>query len=495
MKKLQTLIILLFTVIAILPAIPMAFVVNSMIKHSVNFGVNAKVSRALQGSLDLYRERHAGYRHDLLTALREWRNRDDRDLSVWAQARNVAQVEILSRDKKNRRCLLPSAPSFTSDSTQMVVRMDPEFGPLALDVTLGSVMQVGRGFVNATGDSQYVVLTRLLPEKFVSDAGHVRQVLQLYRTLDFILSDVHRAFILSFLIVYLPVLSVVVVLAVYFSKKITAPLTGLATAAEQVAAGNWHYTIQVQGRDEVAQVIRAFNRMVSQLQENQEKLVSLEKMAAWREIARVLAHEIKNPLTPIQLTIQQLRDKYDGVDESYRRLLFDCTEIINDEVETLRKLVREFSDFARMPAMKKEVMQINEVIGDVVRLFNVYAIAYCPAPVPEFAMDAEKIRRVFVNLLENAVAAAGDRPQIEIRVLTLASQVQVQIADNGPGIAPQLMEKIFEPYFTSKHRGMGLGLAVVKKIIEEHGGKITVANRPEGGAVFTILLPMLELSD
>lgn len=490
MKKLKTKIILLFTVIAILPAVPMALLVNSLIKRSVGFGVNAQASRALQGSLDLYREQYAVYRRELLSVLREWKNVEGDDPLKWAQAHQVAQVEILSHDKKTRRCLVRSAPAYAPDSTDIFLRPDVNFGPLALDRTADRVLQVGKGYVNAQGDSQYVILTRLLPDKFVSDAAQVRKVLQWYRTMDFILSDVHRAFILSFLIVYIPVLGIAVLLAIYFSKRITAPLAGLATAAEQVAAGNWHYSIPEQGRDEVGQVIHAFNRMVGQLQENQDKLVSLEKMAAWREIARVLAHEIKNPLTPIQLTVQQLRDKYDGADENYRRLLFDCTEIIYDEVETLRTLVREFSDFARMPAMKKEPLQINEVIADVLRLFSAYAIACYPADVPEIPLDGEKMRRVFINLLENALAAAGERGQVEISVTRLASQVQVRISDNGPGIEPPLLNKIFEPYFTTKHRGMGLGLAVVKKIIEEHDGKISAANKTGGGAVFTILLPV-----
>lgn len=490
MKKLKTKIILLFMVIAILPAIPMALVVNSMIKRSVGFGVNAKVTRALQGSLGLYREKYASYRRDLLQALTEWQEVADQEQLLWARSRQLEQVEILSQRKQSLHRLFPSDTTDTPASAELFLRKDPEAGLLALDLTVGRMMQVGRAYVNSNGDSQYVVLTRLLPEKFVTDAAQVREVLQLYRTLDFVLNDVHRAFILSFLIVYLPVLAVAIAAAIYFSNRITAPLSHLALATEQVAAGNWNSSIPEHGRDEVSQVIHAFNRMVGQLQENQERLVSLEKMATWREIARVLAHEIKNPLTPIQLTIQQLRDKYDGPDPNYRQLLFDCTDIIHDEVESLRILVHEFSDFARMPAMQKEMAQIVDVINEAVRLFSTYAITVHPASVPEFPLDAEKMRRVFINLLENAVAAANVQRRVDIRVTLLSSQVQVQVSDNGPGIAPHLLQRIFEPYFTTKHRGMGLGLAVAKKVIEEHGGKISAANTAEGGGVFTILLPI-----
>jgi nitrogen fixation/metabolism regulation signal transduction histidine kinase len=490
MKKLKTKIVLLFMVIAILPAIPMALVVNSMIKRSVGFGVNARVTRALQGSLGLYREHYTSYRRDLLQALTEWQELADPAQILWARSRQLQQVEILSQRKKSLHRLFPSDTTETPASAELFLRRDPEAGLLALDLTVGRMMQVGKAYVNSGGDSQYVVLTRLLPEKFVADAAQVREVLQLYRTLDFVIDDVHRAFILSFLIVYLPMLVVAVAAAAYFSNRITAPLSRLALATEQVATGNWNSTIPEHGRDEVGQVINAFNRMVGQLQENQERLVSLEKMATWREIARVLAHEIKNPLTPIQLTIQQLRDKYDGSDPNYRRLLFECTDIIHDEVESLRNLVREFSDFARMPAMQKEITQIVDVIHEAVRLFNTFAITVHAASVPELPLDAEQMRRAFINLLENAVAAADVHRRIDIRVTLLASQIQVQVSDNGPGIAPHLLNRIFEPYFTTKHRGMGLGLAVVKKVIEEHGGKISAANAADCGAVFTILLPI-----
>lgn len=487
MKKLSSKIILLFVAFTILPAIPMALVVNNLVKRSVGVGANAQVGRALQGSLDLYRENYTVYRRGLLDALPEW---PARDLAAFMQKHQLHQVDILSQHKQSQARGDASIPACAPPPAEVFLRTDPEAGLLAVDRVEGRMMQMGRALVDPRGDTTYVVLTRLLPEKLTTAAAQVRDVLQWYRTLDFVLDDVHRAFILSFLVIYLPVLGLAIAAAFYFSRKITAPLTGLAAATEQVAAGNWDCKLPESGSDEIGQVIDSFNNMVGQLQENQEKLVSLEKMAAWREIARVLAHEIKNPLTPIQLTIQQLRDKYDGSDAQYAALLHNCTDIINDEVEGLRNLVREFSDFARMPAMKKEMMQINEVIGDVVRLFQAAPVSFYPVSVPDFPMDGEKMHRVFINLLENAVAAAGEKGKVEIHVALNRGQVQVQVSDDGPGIAADVLPRIFEPYFTTKHRGMGLGLAVVKKVVEEHGGKIMAANRPQSGACFTITLPL-----
>ncbi len=507
MNKLSGKIILLFMAVTLLPAVPMALVVNSLIRRSVGVGADARSGRALQAALEVYREKYAACRAELLAGLAEW---PAADTASFMDRHGLTQIEIVSLDGKSLRRWNAEAPSFAPPAAEIFQRGDPKTGLLAVDRVDGRLMQVGRLSVGRLSvgrlsvarssrdrlsagrraDTTVTVFTRLLPAKWTADAAEVRDALQRARTLGFVMEDVHRAFLLSFLVVYLPVLALAAGLAIFFSRKITAPLTGLAAATEQVAAGRRDIRLPESGDDEIGQVVRSFNRMTGQLQENQDRLVHLEKTAAWREIARVLAHEIKNPLTPIQLTIQQLRDKYDGSDARYAALLENCTSIIHDEVEALRRLVGEFSDFARMPAMKMETARITEVIAEAVRLFGAYPVSFHPGPVPAFPMDAEKMRRVFINLLENAAAAAGAEGRVEIRLAPEESRVRVTVSDNGPGIPPGAVERIFEPYFTTKHRGMGLGLAVVRKVIEEHGGRVTAANRPEGGACFTLVLPL-----
>jgi two-component system, NtrC family, nitrogen regulation sensor histidine kinase NtrY len=238
-------------------------------------------------------------------------------------------------------------------------------------------------------------------------------------------------------------------------------------------------------------LIESFNKMAEDLKENRRKRFEAEQVAAWREIARRLAHEIKNPLTPIQLTVQQLRDKYPGGDEKYQKLVTDCTEIVTEEVENLRKLVQEFADFARMPALLLAPRNLNTLIEDVVRLYPDAQIhRHLHPDLPTLPIDAEQIRRVLINLIENGIDAAGPGAQITILTQFLEGDVCLVIRDNGPGVPQAQWQSIFQPYISSKDSGMGLGLAVVRSIIEDHRGHISVCDAPGGGAQFDICLPI-----
>jgi len=213
-------------------------------------------------------------------------------------------------------------------------------------------------------------------------------------------------------------------------------------------------------------------------------------MAAWREVARVLAHEIKNPLTPIQLTIQELNDKYSGRDPAFAKLLHECTDIISDEIQNLRRLAQEFSDFARMPELKPTPGNLNDLIEEIAKLYATSSLKVNLDPsLPEFELDADALRRALVNIMDNALAAAGTEGKISLTSRRLDQCAQVCICNSGPAIPADNLDKIFEPYFSSKSGGIGLGLAVVKHVVEEHGGRVTVQNVREG-VEFCVELPM-----
>jgi two-component system nitrogen regulation sensor histidine kinase NtrY len=209
-------------------------------------------------------------------------------------------------------------------------------------------------------------------------------------------------------------------------------------------------------------------------------------MAAWREIARVLAHEIKNPLTPIQLMVRQIQDEYRGEDAAYRQTLDECARIINEEIEQLRRLVREFSDFARMPELHPAPGQLNELATEVARLYSQRPLQLQLNPtLPPVRFDGEAMRRVLINLIENAMQASNTAA-ITMRTFHdhRSNEVAIAVEDTGPGIAPEYLPRIFEPYFSTKKSGIGLGLAIVKRIIEEHGGTISVHSETGRGCAF-----------
>jgi two-component system nitrogen regulation sensor histidine kinase NtrY len=225
-------------------------------------------------------------------------------------------------------------------------------------------------------------------------------------------------------------------------------------------------------------------------------LIRAQKVAAWREVARRLAHEIKNPLTPIQLSAERLRRHFSGAPPQAKALVDECTATIVGEVESLKGLVDEFSQFARMPSPRTVPTDLGQLITDTVALYNgIFSdvrIEQRFAPgVSLVRLDAEQIRRVIINLIDNAIEAMERRGDIVVETQLDAgnSLVRVIVADNGPGIPPAEREKLFLPYYSTKRRGSGLGLAIVRRIIAEHGGSIDVGDNTPRGTRFTIELP------
>jgi two-component system nitrogen regulation sensor histidine kinase NtrY len=230
--------------------------------------------------------------------------------------------------------------------------------------------------------------------------------------------------------------------------------------------------------------------------ENMTQLIKAQRMAAWREVARRIAHEIKNPLTPIQLNAQRLRRKYMQQLAGDEEVLDQATRVIVDQVEQLKAMVNEFSKFARMPSANPVPNNLNDLLEEVVKLYlhgnDGISFSFSPDPsVPVLDLDKEQIRRAMGNLIDNAVAAAG--PGGFVRVLTrydkTLSIASVEISDNGPGIDARDRDRIFEPYFTRKQGGTGLGLTIVSTIVADHNGFIRVKDAPGGGARFIVELP------
>jgi two-component system nitrogen regulation sensor histidine kinase NtrY len=225
-------------------------------------------------------------------------------------------------------------------------------------------------------------------------------------------------------------------------------------------------------------------------------LIRTQKVAAWREVARRLAHEIKNPLTPIQLSAERLRRNFADAPAGARALVDECTSTIVGEVESLKGLVDEFSQFARMPSPRATPTDLQQLIADTLALYDglfadVTLDRRFASDLPAVRLDAEQIRRVIINLVDNAIEAMERRGRIVIETQRDAANsiVRVVVADDGPGIPAAEREKLFLPYYSTKRRGSGLGLAIVRRIIAEHGGSIEVGDNTPRGTRFTIELP------
>jgi two-component system, NtrC family, nitrogen regulation sensor histidine kinase NtrY len=231
--------------------------------------------------------------------------------------------------------------------------------------------------------------------------------------------------------------------------------------------------------------------------EDLTELIKAQKVAAWQEVARRVAHEIKNPLTPIQLSAQRLRKKFFEKSPDLERVFDDATNVIINEVGSLKEMLDEFSKFARLPAPQMTRQSLHEVVREVATLYreaqkDLELILELDEDLPPINFDREQLRRVFVNLFDNAVQAMNQKGRlwVETKYDTKRRRAVVTVADEGPGIAPEDQERLFVPYFTRKKTGTGLGLAIVRRIITDHEGQIQAGNNQPRGAVFTFDLPV-----
>ena len=225
-------------------------------------------------------------------------------------------------------------------------------------------------------------------------------------------------------------------------------------------------------------------------------LIRAQKVAAWREVARRLAHEIKNPLTPIQLSAERLQRHFSGAPEATRALVHECATTIVTEVESLKGLVDEFAQFARMPAPRAIPTDVHGLLDDALALYrglfsDVRIRTHFAESLPKVSADREQIRRVIINIVDNAIEAVERRGTIDIETQHDAghSLVRIVVADDGPGIPAAERDKLFLPYYSTKQRGSGLGLAIVRRIVAEHGGSIDVSDNVPHGTRFAIELP------
>ncbi|MBU8870979.1 MAG: HAMP domain-containing protein [Gemmatimonadales bacterium] len=292
----------------------------------------------------------------------------------------------------------------------------------------------------------------------------------------------------------LAVLILSLLLSRYLARRIAGPISALATATRKVAEGNLDYRVDVEAPDEMGQLVRAFNRMTDDLRTGKEDLIQAERVAAWRGVARRLAHEIKNPLTPITLAMHRISKRVEDP------AIIDSVQTVLEETENLKRLADEFSHYARLPAPQPEFVDLGELLRSVVELYAEddrlevvwesavgSPVGYIPESAP-VRVDSGQIRQALANLVKNAVAAIDGAGRITLRMGSDGDIVILEIADSGPGL-PDPCEQVFEPYFTTKATGTGLGLPISRKIVEDHRGSLTAANQPGNGAVFRLTLP------
>jgi len=302
-----------------------------------------------------------------------------------------------------------------------------------------------------------------------------------------------KEFLKRLSLVYIFILIIAVTIAYFLSKYITKSLEYVSEKMRKITLEKSNEKIILKDTsEEITKLVNSYNNMIDQLEESAVKLAQIERKSAWREMAKQVAHEIKNPLTPMRLTVQSFEYSFDASDPEIKQKLHEYSESLIQQIDTMSSIASAFSNFAQMPVQKKEELNVVEEVKKDLSVFQESYIFYNPEKEKIIAkLDKIQLSRVITNLITNAIHALSevDEPKIEIFVTENLLNVIIKVKDNGKGISNDNASKIFEPKFTTKSSGMGLGLSMVKNIVEAYNGEISFESELKIGTIFTVILP------
>lgn len=290
---------------------------------------------------------------------------------------------------------------------------------------------------------------------------------------------------------------VAVLASLWFAARVTRPVVSLAAAARRVAAGDLNAKVDVESGDELGELAASFNRMTEDLVQQKDRTLQAERVAAWRELARRLAHELKNPLFPLQVTVENLVRAKQKSPEMFEEVFREGTATLLAEINNLKTIIGRFSEFSRMPQPQRRPTQVNDVVRSVLRVFHaqlqeksqITVRTELATTLPEISADPDLLHRALQNLVLNAIDAMTQGGELAIRTATRGERIEILVSDTGAGLTQEECGRLFTPYYTTKQHGTGLGLAIVQSVVSDHGGKISVESTKEKGTAFRIELP------
>ncbi|MEY4578962.1 MAG: hypothetical protein RL701_3665 [Pseudomonadota bacterium] len=483
---------------AVVPLVGALALGRVALREVYQIGVNPRIYEALDRDLVLYRDYFAVLRKassEAATAIGE----------DWAVREALAQHDGLRAEERLHNLLLQYsdvAGIELQDATGHVFAQAHEN-----ERAVGRrVLPIQRMLLLPTGSMELRVTVTAPTQPFTAyqRAGELAED---YRRLQRGTGQLLTLYLVVYTGFMLSVIVVALAVGIVLSRRVTRRVSLLADATRRLGAGDLGVQVPVDVNDEIGELTRDFNTMVRDLRESRTRIEYLQRIGAWQEFARRLAHEIKNPLTPIQLAIQELDRSYRGDDRFFAKRLGDARSIIEEEVAALRRLTSEFSAFAKLPEAELALADLNEFLRDAMRTLDAaLTLADGAEPVADLALetyrlpltvsiDAMMLKRCLDNLVRNAAQALESRPlprKILIRSDRQGPTALLEVHDNGPGVPERDRGRIFDAYFTTKGEGTGLGLPIVKKVVLEHGGEIVCGESTLGGASFRIELPLAE---
>jgi two-component system nitrogen regulation sensor histidine kinase NtrY len=509
-SRLKTRLLMFFVLIALLSSIPQALLSVSFVNSAINFWLEARIGEALRGglsiSLEYYRstveDLRAFNQSSLMSFILEDLNRNPERL--WKNVRTVnSDVQFIQ--------------IFDADGSEVLFRGEPQGRLRSLgtfDERTGDLPKEDREDAsilrNATvyeldGRQHTVVVGRLMPEGFDSKASSLTESLEIFSQLNRYKRLFRLVLIFFYFFFSFPIFLLSILVSFLLTEEIIRPIVNLEEATRRVADGDFSFRILSRSADELSHLVGSFNRMVSELSHSREKLKQSEKISAWQEIAQRLAHEIKNPLTPIKLSAQRILKKYSAGSEAgsgeFQKVLQASVSSIVREVDNLNDLLVEFREFARLPMPRLQSVHLRELVEEVAQMYRNLSteVIIASSHISEDSViraDPGQIKQVLANLIRNAVQAMPKGGEVSVRSAVVNKEnrrfCRMWIKDSGSGIPEEIRSRVFEPYFTSKAEGAGLGLAIVERIVFDHDGNIWFETQEGVGTTFIIDLPLGE---
>ncbi len=492
--RFQVKLTIIFILLVLLPSVPLTFLVSDLLTRGVEMFLLPGVENSMSQSLEIIKSQLEEKGTIFLRTFPS-KNKIDQDILTINQICYLGKLNCKNRQNAfvhsfmDNPEILAQSPLHNQEHVRSILGEQLKSSVYAFGTnTICEVYQF-------SADSSIDVVAFAVDPKIVQAKDQVSQSLRVYTFLSLMKKSVVEGQIiwgLSTIFIIILTMSAIYA-AKLLSRGISEPIGELVKGMQRVAEGDLSQPVEVRAKDEIKFLISSFNQMSHDLKVSQEKLVKAERLAAWQDVARKVSHEIKNALTPIQLSLRRLISRLEPDDQSE---IDEPLTTIQEEVESLRRLAEEFTTFSRLPQTNLKPENLNDLIRKVTTLIEAepHSIALkleLDESIPPILLDREQMRRALHNIIKNSIEASERGSAIFIQTKRVEKEnrtFQIIIRDQGAGMSPEVLAKIFEPYFTTKNRGMGLGLSIVKRIIEDHNGEIVFESASGKGTQVTIYL-------
>ncbi|MEJ5361539.1 MAG: ATP-binding protein [Spirochaetota bacterium] len=505
-SSIRTKIALALIVIATVPTIPIIVITSNILNSTINQFFTEKTISALEKSVDLANQMVLETEENLVQQLNQLRyDLNNRYVSTeyllhptFSQRYMYTNTSLFVTLVGSKRVLQNNVTVlYAGNNNPDIVSNIVTFLQLANINSLAHCSRLSIFNNNySVAYTQYgpycIVMYRLIPKDMFATADFLNTAYSEYKKQEFLKPYFQTGIGIALILLSLGIILLAIILSIMISQSITRPVLELVEASEKIAKGDFLINLTRKEQDEIAVLYESFNQMAKQLDHGRKMMYQTQKLQAWSDIARKLIHEIKNPLTPIRLSAERLYRRYEENHPEFPIIVKDATNTIIEEVNILMNMLSEFSKFARLPEINLVKENINTILEDCIDMYGNDAISFITnldTNLPPVMCDKALLRQAFLNIIQNSIEAKATKITITSIYDKEKQVLYIQFKDNGMGIPEENLSKVFEPTFSTKESGMGLGLAIVEKIIIDHKWNITCDSKGEG-TQFTITIPL-----